>query len=674
MASVLAFPGNHVSSLPQAASACGVGAFDKLWYSAQELADARLPGVGRDKRKVNEQARAERWAFRIGPDGMALARSRTGRGGGIEYHVDVLPMATRAALIQAVDREPAKVVSLPTIADKSALVWQAFERQSDSVKAEAARRLAVIEAVAATQESGVKRSAAVSIAAGHYHVSAATLWNWLKLIDGCPQADWLPYLAPMRAGGGREADVDPALWQLLISDWLRPEKPTWESCYWRAFRTAEANGLTLPCSRTLYRKMERDIDPLVVIKRRDGREAHARTMPAQIRTVRGLNALDIVNIDGHRWDVFVRWPDGRIARPMMVAIQDVMSRKTLAWRFDESENAVTTRLCFADLFRDYGIPKACLLDNGRAFASKWITGGAKTRFRFKIKPDDPTGLLPALGINPKWATPYHGQAKPIERAFKDYCDAIAKHPAFSGAYTGNAPNAKPENYGNAAVDLDLFVQVVSAEIEALNAKQGRRTEMAAGRSFDDAFNESYAVTAIGKASAAQLRLALLTADDRVRTNRQDGSIMVHGNKYWSPELAQISGQLVTVRFDPDNLHSEIHVYKRTGAFLCTVPVWEAAGFADADAAVTIARRRSQHRLATKKAEDALDLLTAAQVTARLASVAPDVTPEPAIIRPVRHRGQTAAALRPNQEASEKPIASDLTDRFANAFGNLRLVE
>jgi hypothetical protein len=28
------------------------------------------------------------------------------------------------------------------------------------------------------------------------------------------------------------------------------------------------------------------------------------------------------------------------------------------------------------------------LDNGRAFASKWITGGANTRFRFKVREED----------------------------------------------------------------------------------------------------------------------------------------------------------------------------------------------------------------------------------------------------------------------------------------------
>ncbi|RYS32216.1 hypothetical protein DLS39_13645, partial [Staphylococcus pseudintermedius] len=148
-----------------------------------------------------------------------------------------------------------------------------------------------------------------------------------------------------------------------------------------------------------------------------------------------LHAMELLNIDGHKFDVFVKWDDGRISRPMGVAIQDVYSRKMLAVRIGESENKDLTRLAFGDVFRDYGIPKACLMDNGRAFASKAMTGGAKPRFRFKIKDEDPAGLLTSLGIQIHWATPYRGQSKPIERAFRDFCDRVAKHPKFHGAYT-----------------------------------------------------------------------------------------------------------------------------------------------------------------------------------------------------------------------------------------------
>src|SRR3546814_15673799 len=117
--------------------------------------------------------------------------------------------------------------------------------------------------------------------------------------------------------------------------------------------------------------------------------------------------------------------------------------------------------------------RSLLADNGRAFASKWLTGGAKTRFRFKVRDEDPTGLLVALGVTIHWAKPYRGQSKPIERGFRDLCDAVAKHPAFEGAYTGNRPDAKPENYGSKAVDLDTFLRVWNEGMAAHNARLGQ---------------------------------------------------------------------------------------------------------------------------------------------------------------------------------------------------------
>jgi transposase InsO family protein len=310
----------------------------------------------------------------------------------------------------------------------------------------------------------------------------------------------LPRLAPRRQGGGAEAEIDARVWAMFRSDYLRPEKPTLASCYARARDFARAEGLALPCLKTLQRKLEREVDGRVILATRSGAEAVRKLLPPQERTVADLAALELVNIDGHKWDVFVRWPDGHVRRPIMVAIQDIYSRKFVAWRIGETENVALTRLAFGDLFATWGIPAGCLLDNGRAFASKAMTGGAKTRFRFKIREEELNGLLTSLGIEIHWATPYRGQSKPIERAFRDLCDHGAKHPAFAGAYTGNKPDAKPENYGSAAIDLEVFARIAGQVMEAHNAREGRRTEIARGGSFDAAFAASYAHAPIRKAA------------------------------------------------------------------------------------------------------------------------------------------------------------------------------
>jgi putative transposase len=69
----------------------------KLWYTAQDLADLALPGLPGTKRKINELADREAWR-----DHATFARERTGRGGGMEYHLQLLPAAARLSLLKGV--------------------------------------------------------------------------------------------------------------------------------------------------------------------------------------------------------------------------------------------------------------------------------------------------------------------------------------------------------------------------------------------------------------------------------------------------------------------------------------------------------------------------------------------------------------------------------------------
>lgn len=640
----------------------------KVWYTAAELADMALPGLPKTKRKINERAAAEGWALATGKAGEPLARPRQARGGGLEYHIDVLPAAARTTLAQLGVTVVADVAAGPE--SRASQMWRWLDGQSAKDKIEAERRLQIIVLVEAQEAAGLTRSAAVATVAAQASVGASTLWGWLRDIDGIGVSDRLPFLAPKRTGGGSACDIDAGAWQFLLSDYLRPEKPTFTSCYWRMVRGyADQRGLKIPHERTLRRKVEREVDGRLVIARREGAEALRRTLPAQQRSVAELHALEAVNIDGHKFDVFVRHEDGRVARVVMVAIQDLYSRKILAWRIGESESALLTRLVFADLFQKFGIPKQAVLDNGRAFASKWITGGVKNRFRFKVKDDEPTGVLTALGVQIHWATPYRGQSKPIERAFRDLCDTIAKHPSLAGCYTGNKPDAKPENYGSAAVPLARFREIVEAGIAAHNARPKRRTEMARGvHSFDNVFAQSYAVAPIGKATPEQLRIALLTAEDRM-VDRRTGEITLEGNRYFAPELWDHAGKRLTVRFDPDNLHGEVHVYARDGSFIATCGAIETVGFFDKASATKRRKQESDLRRRVRDAAELEQLLDAEQIAAMLPDYADEMPlPTPTVVRPVRARGSAAAALKAHSEVREVPL-NPVIDRL----GHLSLV-
>jgi len=618
---------------------------DDAWFTASELETLGLPGLPGDKRSIKRRAATERWASRLGRDNRPLVRQRAGRGGGVEFHCSLLPGEARIALAQSDE-----IRLRPIAVAEQTTAWGWFDKQSAKVKAEAQRRLDIVNAIELLCEAGATRSSAVADASDTHGVGRSTLWNWLRAVEGIPRTDWLPALAPRRQGGGAEAEIHSDLWKAFISDYLRPSAPTLTSCYYRVQRMAQQRGIFMASERTFRRRVEREYPAAVLTLKREGEEALRRSTPAQRRTVEELRALECVNIDGHKLDVFVKTADGRVVRPIMVAIQDIYSRKLLAWRVGTEESAIQTRLAFADCFRNFGIPAACVLDNGRAFASKWITGGAKSRFRFKIRPEEPTGLLTGLGVKIHWAMPFRGQSKPIERAFRDLCDSIAKHPACEGAYTGNSPMAKPENYGSKAVAWDRFVALVDEEIAAHNARPGRRTQTALGRSFDDVFFESYAASPIGKATPEQLRMALLAADQKL-INRQTGEIELHGNRYWHPELSSRRGERVTVRFDPDNLHAEVHVYDFEGRYIAAADVIADTGFHDAAGAREAAKRTADFKKATKAQAAAADLIAPDQLADLQAGVLPAPSPRAGAVRPVRPHGTAVGLPRPETNPS-----------------------
>ena len=416
----------------------------------------------------------------------------------------------------------------------------------------------------------------------------------------------------------------------------------------------------MPSARTLERRLL-DIPEATRVFARQGGEALKRMYPAQERSRAHFHALEAINVDGHKWDVFVKWPDGEIVRPMMVAFQDLYSGKMLSWRIDKSENKEATRLAFGDLVEQFGIPEHCWLDNGRAFASKWITGGTPNRYRFKVRDEDPVGLLPLLGVEPHWTNPYSGQSKPIERAFRDFAGDVAKHPKFAGAYVGNSPMAKPENYGATAVPLDVFLAVIGEAVAEHNARPGRETAVCNGRSFDQAFAESYATAPIRKAAPAQRRLWLLAAEG-VLCARTDGSIRLEGNRFWAEFLSGHRGKRVAVRFDPQSLHDDLHVYAQDGRYLGAAPVIEAVGFDNADAARAHNRARNAFLRGVKMQADAEKRMTIEQVAAALPAAEAPAPLNTKIVRPVF--GNTA--LKPREDLAEQSEAEILLMRGLRA--------
>lgn len=580
----------------------GVG---KEWFSAAEIAAAKSPELPASERGVNKLADARGW--RADP---ARARRAAGRGGGWEYHLSLLPPAAQARLVLAAG--PCAAPASPDQSAASKALWARFEALPQGQKDECRRRLDALDRVETLKQAGRTATAAIAITAAEIGVSSRSLFNWQELVAGVARADWLAALAPGYRATAERAECHAKAWEILTADWLRAERPAFSACYRRMRKLASKNGwLPIPSERALRRRLEAEVPRAVATLAREGRDKAKTLFPAQRRMRTHLHALQAVNMDGHRLDVFVRTGDGRVTRLHLIALQDLYSGLIVAWRLADSENKETVRLVIGDMVERHGIPEAIYLDNGRAFASKWISGGAPTRYRFKVRDEDPRGLLTALGVEIRFTLPYSGQSKPIERAFRDLAEEIAKHPICAGAYTGNRPEAKPENYGTRAIDEASFRAHVAREIDAHNSRPGRKAAACAGRSFLETFEASLAEpsTLIRWPSAAQKAL-WLSAAERIRAKRGSGEIELFGNRYWAAELNAYAGEHVTVRFDPDRLQQPIGVYTADDRLICEAACVAAVGFDDAAAARETARDRGAYLKSLREHERLREKLSA----------------------------------------------------------------
>ncbi|NLS00210.1 DDE-type integrase/transposase/recombinase [Rhizobium sp. P38BS-XIX] len=639
----------------------------KEWFTPAELAEAKLPGLPHSQRGINL------FIEKSGARSTGLARQRGGQGGGFEYHYRLLPTVARQKLAFLNTELPAQK------SDVAKLLWRKYDALTTQQKAVCQKRLDVLVDVDGMRASGISAEHAIKHATHRADIAAATYYEWRKMVEGHARQDWLAALAPSTSpiAEGLVAELSechPDAWDVLASDFLRSEGPAFSACYRRMEEVAKKKGWApIPHERTLRRRMDILVPRAVQILARKGKEEAKKLFPAQQRSVAHLQAMQMVNTDGHKLDLHVRFPGReKWGRVFLMATQDIYSRKILSWVLCEAETWEAVRTIVGNMVETHGIPGRLYMDNGRAFASTKISGGAKRRNRFKISEDEVAGLLKTLGIDPRFVNPYSGQSKPIERGWGDLAENISKHPAMAGCYTGRSTQHKPENYGKDAVSIDELEKHVAMCVEEHNTRLGRKTETAKGMSFEQVFAASIADPAneyVRFASPAQRSLWMLTAET-VTARKPNGAVHLFENRYWHQSLNQWIGKKLTVRFDPSDLHGSVKIYDPQGRFLCDADCIEKTGFDCAVAAREISRARS-----AKKKNDAAALKSARRLSdlelnelmGRGAKPAPVKPARPTVTRLIT---RTPVATQPAQDIATAIDDQQFEDSFSRGLARL----
>lgn len=655
-----------------------------MWLLASELAGVvGLPGSDRN---VREQLK------KLANENPELARKRQGTKG-TEYHISLLPSATQTALYKTKGQIKVgeQLLSLPKKKSQSdgycrEALWARWNKNNHAAKEKAQQALLAVKAVFALKRNGVSLMDAYDSVCAQYDVALSTLRRHCSMVKGYDEADWAPALLPKHFEASQSkkknqfAFITPQAWELFKADYLSLEQPAMTVSYERLLDAAKGKGWEIPSLKSLARRMAHEVPAQQLVLLREGEHALHQLYPPQERTVEGIHAMEWLNGDGYQHNVFVKWFNGEILRPKTWFWQDIRSRKIVGWRCDISENTDSIRLSLMDVFAKYGVPKEITIDNTRAAANKWMTGGVPNRYRFKVKEDDPLGIIPMMGINLHWSSVNfgkgHGQAKPIERTFgvgglEEYID---KHPICRGAYTGPNPMAKPDNYGSKAIAAEDFLQAIAKGVEMFNAKANRDTEICKGfMSFDQAFAASYETAEIRKATAAQLQLMMLQAE-AVTVSKHGtivldagGSLKGRKNRYFNETMMNYVGQKLVARFDPLKLHDSVEIYALNGVHICTAECLEKVGFGDTQAARETKRKRTQFTKANKLAAQAKVSIDSLELAALMRPVEEEVIPESKVVMMMRPavRGNTATAIAYDHDQLANPENDHKAECAAN---------
>ncbi|RZR42438.1 transposase domain-containing protein [Vibrio vulnificus] len=642
------------------------------WFVIKELVD--IPGIPNTERGLRKFVEALL-------DQAGVEKRKKSGSKAFEYPISILPISVQTALLKKIGKVqvgetvldlPKKEQHKPTYCREA--LWAKWSKTGDSAKSKARQALRLVQAVNALRVNGVSRMDAYESVSGEYGVPLSTLRRHCAKVKGIDECDWAPALLPKHFEVAHAkklnqfAFITPGAWEFFKSDYLSLERPAMTVSYERLKDAAKQHGWTVPSLKSLSRRLEHEVPVQQRVLLREGEHALHQMFPPQERTVEGLHALEWINGDGYQHNVFVKWFNGEVIRPKTWFWADVYSRKIVGWRCDISENTDSIRLSLMDVCEKFGVPKEITLDNTRAAANKWMTGGVPNRYRFKVKPDDPLGIIPMLGIKLHWSSVIlgkgHGQAKPIERAFgvgglDEYID---KHPLCRGAYTGPNPMEKPDNYGERAVPAEDFLQAIAKGVEMYNAKQNRNTEVCKGfMSFDEAFNASYANAAIRKATTEQLQMMMLQAE-ACRVSRHGtitldagGSLLGRKNRYFAEVMMNYIGQKLVARFDPLKLHDSVEIYTLNGIHLGTADCLEKVGFGDTQAAREHKRHRTQFTKAHKAAAEAQVSMSALEAAAMMKPIEEEFVPETKVVEPFRPMaiGNTAAVARIEEQTEDE---------------------
>lgn len=514
-------------------------------------------------------------------------------------------------------------------------LWRRFEGQTVKLKQKALRDREACLYWQLLKARGLHYVEALAEMKTAFGMSKSTIYEKVKIIRGYPPELWPALLLAQWDGSNvRTATWPERAYHFFIRHALVPGakvKQAWKRTQREAAKEGWGEIPSYDTALSDFRKLPQDVVTLA----KDGETALKARSPTARRDY-DMPLHQVWSLDGRRKDLMVIDRKGKLGQPgrvfrlWILAIEEVRSRYLVGYAIGAGLNADLVRGAFLSALKKTGrvVPRAMQMDNGMENAAKEISGGAAWRRRGKVKEDEIIGLLPQLGIEVSWAMPAHGQAKPVERLFGTLASMVETRPEFRGAYCGNSPEARPEEWDAAkAAPLELVEQALREEINAYHQTPHRGRGMG-GRSPQQVYVDeaNKPDTVFRRISEAEERMCSLSAAP-ITIRRTDGGFTLHGAFCYSEATTRLApGKGYYVRYNPADLSDTLYVY-RGEKLLCEAKKVELTSWNDKAGAKFVMKTRRNYIKKVKEQAAALQELKAADTPEFMAGLRAEVTGE-----------------------------------------------
>ena len=249
-------------------------------------------------------------------------------------------------------------------------------------------------------------------------VSASTLYRWMQDYTAGGEDGLVPRYAGKRGGHG--ASLDERIKGHIWFYYLHKNKPAAA----RVIRLLKEKDNIEVNRAMVYRYIKHEIPQAVKIYFREGPKAYKDKCEVYMN-------IDYTKLYSMQWVVYdhktfdfasrVKKADGwHRVRLSLTCVIDKRSRKILGYWIDEVPSTLTIIRATRMMVEKYGCPDGAQTDNGKDFAGYWFAGNAWNEQHIKYCAKEKrivSSVLEDLGMAISYTTPYHAQAKNIERLF-----------------------------------------------------------------------------------------------------------------------------------------------------------------------------------------------------------------------------------------------------------------